>query len=100
MKKFIESGKYAVAEDSVGIDITELEKLRNIKENISNVDLRKKLDKLIEKAEVEYVERALSTNVEEENKKEKERRCDEVIEVVDAVASTFKKLVKWAYLRH
>ena len=100
MKKFIESGKYAVAKDSMGIDITELEKLHNIKENIGDAELRQKIDKLIAKAEAEYVERSLSTNVVEENKKEKERRCDEALEVVDAVASTLKKLVKWAYSRH
>ena len=100
MKKFIESGKYAVAKDSMGVDITELEKLRNIKENVSNADLRQKLDAKIEKAEAEYVERALSTNIEEENKKEKEQKCNEALEVVDAVASTMKKLVKWAYSRH
>ena len=100
MKKFIESGKYAVAKDSMGVDITELEKLRNIKENVGDADLRQKIDKLIAKAESEYVERALATNIVEENKKEKEKKCQEALEVVDAVASTFKKLVKWAYSRH
>lgn len=100
MKKFIENGKYAVAKDSMGVDITELEKLRNIKENIRDVELRQKLDKLIEKAETEYVERALSTDIQKENQKAKEKNCQEALEVVDAVASTFKKLIKWAYSRH
>lgn len=101
MKKFIENGKYAVAKDSMGVDITELEKLRNIKENIGDVELRQKLDKLIEKAETEYyVERALSTDIQKENQKAKEKNCQDALEVVDAVASTFKKLIKWAYSRH
>ena len=100
MKKFIENGKYAVAKDSMGVDITELEKLRNIKENVGDVDLRKKLDGLIAKAEAEYVERALSTDIQKENQKAKEKNCQEALEVVDAVASTFKKLIKWAYSRH
>lgn len=100
MKTFNETGKFAVAKDNMGIDITELEKLRNIKENIGDVELRQKLDKLIEKAETEYVERALSTDIQKENQKAKEKNCQEALEVVDAVASTFKKLVKWAYSRH
>lgn len=100
MKKFIESSKYAIAKDSMGLDITELEKLRNIKENVGDVELRQKLDKLIAREEQNYVERALSTDIKKENEKEKEKRCDEALEVVDAVASTFKKLVKWAYSRH
>ena len=100
MKMFDQTNKFAVAKDSVGIDITELEKLRNIKENVGDVELRQKLDGLIAKAEAEYVERALSTDIKKENEKEKEKRCDEALEVVDVVASTFKKTVKWAYARH
>ena len=83
----------------VGIDITELEKLREVKKNISDPDLRKKLDEEIKKSEEEYVKRSLATNVAEENKKEREKRRDEALEIVDAVAFTLKKLVKWAY-RH
>ena len=54
----------------------------------------------IKKAETEYVERALSTDIQKENQKAKEKNCQEALEVVDAVASTFKKLIKWAYSRH
>mgnify|MGYP003400848406 FL=1 len=100
MKKFIENGKYAVAKDSMGVDITELEKLRDVKKNIGDDELRKKLDEEIKKAETEYVERALSTDIQKENQKAKEKNCQEALEVVDAVASTFKKLIKWAYSRH
>lgn len=99
MKKFIETNKYTVVKDDVGIDITELEKLREVKKNISDPDLRKKLDEEIKKSEEEYVKRSLATNVAEENKKEREKRRDEALEIVDAVAFTLKKLVKWAY-RH
>ena len=99
MKMFDQTNKFAVAKDSEGIDITELEKLREVKKNIGDVELQKKLDGLIAKAEVEYAERALSLNIKEENQKAKEKKCQEALEVVDAVASTFKKLVKWAY-RH
>ena len=100
MKKFIENGKYAVAKDSMGVDITELEKLRDVKKNIGDDELRKKLDEEIKKAETEYVERALSTDIQKENQKAKEKNCQEALEVVDAVASTFKELIKWAYSRH
>lgn len=100
MKMFDQTNKFAVAKDNMGIDITELEKLRNIKENVGDVELRQKLDKLITDSEKEYVERALSLNIKEENKKEKEKECDEALKIVDAVASTFKKLIKWAYSRH
>ena len=100
MKTFDQTNKFAVAKDSVGIDITELEKLREVKKNISDPELRKKLDEEIKKAEEEYVKRALATNVEEENRKEREKKREEVLEFVDAAASTIKKLVKWAYSRH
>lgn len=84
----------------MGVDITELEKLRNIKGNINSADLRKKIDAKIEKAEAEYMERALSLNIKEENKKEREKKCQEALEVVDAVASTLKKVVVWVYNKH
>ena len=100
MKMFNETEKFAVVKDNMGIDITELEKLRNIKENISDTELRKKIDEKLKEAEKEYVERALSLNIEEENKKEKEKECDEALKIVDAVASTFKKVVVWAYNKH
>lgn len=99
MKTFNVTNKYAIVKDNSGIDITELEKLREVKKNISDVELRKKLDEEIKKAEDEYVKRALATNVAEENRKEREKKRDEVLEVVDAAAATIKKLVKWAY-RH
>ena len=99
MKMFDHTNKFAVAKDSVGIDITELEKLRNIKENVGDVDLRQKIDEEIKKAEEEYVKRALATNAAEENRKEREKKRDEALEIVDALASAAKKLVKWAY-RH
>ena len=99
MKTFDQTNKFAVAKDSVGIDITELEKLREVKKNISDPELRKKLNEEIKKAEEEYMKRALATNVAEENRKERERKRDEALEIVDALASAAKKLVKWAY-RH
>ena len=99
MKMFDQTNKFAVAKDSVGIDITELEKLREVKKNISDPELRKKLDEEIKKAEEEYVKRSLATNVAEENRKEREKKRDEALEIVDALASAAKKLVKWAY-RH
>lgn len=99
MKMFDQTNKYTVVKDDVGIDITELEKLREVKKNVENIELRTKLDEEIKKAEEEYVKRALATNVAEENRKEREKKREEVLEVVDAAASTIKKLVKWAY-RH
>lgn len=96
---FDQTNKYTVVKDDVGIDITELEKLREVKKNVENIELRTKLDEEIKKAEEEYVKRALATNVAEENRKEREKKREEVLEVVDAAASTIKKLVKWAY-RH
>ena len=99
MKTFDSTKKFSIAKDSMGLDITELEKLREVKKNVENVELRKKLDEEIKKAEEEYVKRALATNVAEENRKEREKKREEVLEVVDAAASTIKKLVKWAY-RH
>ena len=100
MKTFDQTNKFAVAKDSMGIDITELEKLREVKENISDPELRTKLDEEIKKVEEGYVKRALATDIQKENQKQKEKNCQEALEVVDAVASTFKKLVKWAYSRH
>ena len=101
MKMFDSTKKYTEVKDSMGIDLTELTKLREIKKNVeSNARLRQKLDVLITREEAEYVERALSTDIKKENAKEKEKRCEETIEVVDAVASTIKKVIKWAYSRH
>ena len=99
MKTFDSTKKFSIAKDSMGLDITELEKLREVKKNISDTELRKKLDEEIKKAEEEYVKRALATNVAEENRKEREKKRDEALEIVDALASAAKKLVKWAY-RH
>lgn len=99
MKMFNETGKFAVVKDNMGIDITELEKLREVKKNIGDAELRTKLDEEIKKAEEEYVKRSLATNVAEENRKEREKKRDEALEIVDALASAAKKLVKWAY-RH
>ena len=99
MKMFDQTNKFAVAKDSVGIDITELEKLREVKKNISDTELRKKLDEEIKKAEEDYVRRSLATNVAEENRKEREKKRDEALEIVDVLASAAKKLVKWAYRR-
>ncbi len=99
MRTFYSTKKFAIVKDSVGIDITELEKLREVKKNVENIELRTKLDEEIKKAEEEYVKRALATNVAEENRKEREKKRDEALEIVDALASAAKKLVKWAY-RH
>lgn len=100
MKTFDSTKKFAIVKDNVGLDITELEKLREVKKNVENIELRKKLDEEIKKAEEEYVKRALSTDIQKENQKAKEKNCQEALEVVDAVTSTFKKLIKWAYSRH
>ena len=99
MKTFDSTKKFSIAKDSMGLDITELEKLREVKKNISDPELRTKLDEEIKKAEEGYVKRALATNVAEENRKEREKKRDEALEIVDALASAAKKLVKWAY-RH
>ena len=100
MKTFDSTKKFSIAKDSMGLDITELEKLREVKKNISDPELRTKLDEEIKKAEAEYVERALSTDIQKENQKQKEKKCQEALEVVDVVASTFKKFVKWPFSRH
>lgn len=102
MKRFDQTNKFTVVTDDIGIDITELQKLREAKSNVTNVgnnELISKLDEKIKEEEQKYVVRVLATNVADENKKERERKCNEAFEAVDAVASTIKKVIKWAYSR-